>query len=332
MDINEPRICVAGIGAIGGLLAGLLGQRYRRLSVVARGATLDTIRNQGLCLDMEGTPHVVHPAHADVTAPDEIQDIIILCGKSYHLPGLARAVAGAVGPDTVIIPVVNGIPWWFATPGMPDAAKALAHLLDPAGTLGATFARRNIMGCVAYAFAAQAATGKIVSHKKPLLMLGDITPDPAGDLKQVTTILQAAGIGVQACPDIRAALWTKLAANLATNPVSVLCPATLAQLGHDAHSASVIEAIVHETLAIGRAYGVTADMSAVDIMALIRKGPAHRTSMLQDFLAGRMLELDAIGIAPLLLASHANLPAPVIHAIVNLTRFRASTMQADGPG
>ncbi|WP_342629737.1 2-dehydropantoate 2-reductase [Nguyenibacter vanlangensis] len=319
-----PKICVAGVGALGGGLAVRLARTDACLSVVARGETLRRIQADGLVLDdAEGTFRT-HPA-ADCRAPNEPQDVIILAAKSHQLPSLAEAVAHAVGPQTTIIPVINGIPWWL-TVGAGSPLAPARDLLDPDGILAQFFPVSQVVGCVAYAFASVVAPGHVRAQRAPLLLLGDPGRHPAIPQRvlDAVTVFRDSGIGTRLCPDIAGEIWSKLAANLATNPLSVVCEATMTDLAADGGTCALIRDMLHEVMAVGAAYGITPKQDVDAFLQVIVGAGSHRTSMLQDYDAGRSLELPAIGDALLALGAARSIPTPMATALVRLAAFKAA--------
>ncbi|GBR03236.1 hypothetical protein AA0522_1728 [Gluconacetobacter liquefaciens NRIC 0522] len=121
---TASHICIAGVGAIGGTLAACLARGGASVSLIARGETLSRLRTHGLTVTEGETTFTCHPAAAE-RAPGPM-DVLFLAVKSHQLPSLLPAVLPAVGPDTLIVPVINGIPWWMAADDAPPAFRTLA--------------------------------------------------------------------------------------------------------------------------------------------------------------------------------------------------------------
>ncbi len=323
------KICVAGVGALGGTLAAMLARTEASLSVVARGATLQALHENGLVLDDGQDRSICHPI-ADTRAPDCHQDVILLAGKSHQLSQLAETVRRAVGRQTLVIPVVNGLPWWMATD--PNGAfEAAAPVLDPDGRLSDLFSRSCLVGAVAYAMTEQTAPGVVSSARAPMLVLGMVDGMPDDRLSHVLHVLQQAGITARSSPQIRCDIWNKIAANLATNPLSVVCEASLSTLAGAVSTEAVIADILKETLAVGTACGLSNLHDVDEIRDTIAKAGPHRTSMLQDYCAGRILELDAIGWTIAKIGQAHDVPMPVTSTVLELATFKAAQrVQAQG--
>ena len=316
------RLCIAGAGAIGGVLAARLAHSGQEVSVIARGATLAAIRGRGLTLrDLSGEIHV------DVPASDQAdfgpQDAIFLCAKTHQLAGMLALCAPMTGPDTVIVPAINGLPWWyFHAEGGPQAGRHI-EAVDPGGALLAMTPLARIVGCVLYMTAQAAAPGMVESNSPHKLILGE-PGGPAGDrVRRLCDALNAAGITAQPSDRIRDNVWSKVTANLSSNPVSVAAgDATLEQIYGPGPLRSVASGIIDETIAVAHAYGARLTETRDAMLDRAAKLGPFRTSMLQDFLAGRPLELAAIGDAVLELARRHGISMPVTEAVLAITRFR----------
>nr|WP_244960027.1 2-dehydropantoate 2-reductase [Gluconacetobacter azotocaptans] len=324
------KICVAGVGAMGGMLAGMLARTDVDLSLVARGETLRTLREKGLTVHDGQSARIVRCA-ANTRAPDTVQDVVILAAKSQQLPALAACVSHAVGPQTLVVPVVNGLPWWMTLPtGSPcGAARAC---VDPGGELARAFPPARVVGCVAYAFASLDAPAVVRSAKAPTLVLGRVQGGNADDpeVAALVQVLDAAGVVITRSPDIRCDVWAKLAVNLATNPLSVVCEETLGGLVAAPPTRQVVRDMLEEAVTIGRACGFGPLRSVDEQLGSIAVADGHRTSMLQDYQAGRALELDAIGYAVMRVGAVCGVAMPVTATILRLADFKAARPDRQG--
>ena len=175
------KICVVGSGAIGGLMGAKLALAGNEVSIIDQGAQLAAIRDQGLKLIWEdGSEQVAQPALAtDQVVDVGPQDLVILALKAHYLELVARQIPSLLGPETMIVTVQNGIPWWyFHNHGGPFDGHRL-NTLDPGGILGRDIDGDRIIGCVVYPAAAVEAPG-VVRHVE-----GDRFP--VGELDGTTT-------------------------------------------------------------------------------------------------------------------------------------------------
>src|SRR5215210_7406061 len=148
------RVAVVGAGAIGGWITAKLALAGEPVSMFARGETLEALRSGGLRLTESGAPRDVEVHASDNPAEFGPQDVLVIAVKA---PALAQAAAAArpmIGPDTMIVPMLNGVPWWFT--GEPLAS------VDPGGRIAAALPAERIVGCVVHAACSRAAPNHVV--------------------------------------------------------------------------------------------------------------------------------------------------------------------------
>lgn len=288
-------IAIAGIGAIGTVLAGRLAGAGQEVTLVARGRRAAQLR-AGLKVAGEA------PRPAPVVSASELEphDVIVLAVKETGLSALLGEIRHAILPDTLVVPLVNGVPFWFrSTEDLPGrivgAAVYMTALLDPDGTAHAGPRER--------------------------LILGDPFGSPCTRLAQFAELLNQAGIEAVLVDDIASHVWSKIALNLATNPLSVAAGADLRAQFTDPALNGIVRSILHETISLARVLGVEPSMDIEEMIAAGMAAGPIRTSMLQDFDVGRKLELEAIAWKCLHLAQGSGVEMPVTRTIANLARF-----------
>src|SRR6478609_8417839 len=107
------KVCIYGAGAIGGWLGVKLARAGSDVSVVARGATLQALQSHGLRLH-EGGVNLSAPVHASATPADlGVQELVIVAVKAPAMAEVAKGIAPLLGPQTVVLTAMNGVPWWF---------------------------------------------------------------------------------------------------------------------------------------------------------------------------------------------------------------------------
>jgi 2-dehydropantoate 2-reductase len=328
--IQTARILIAGAGAIGCTLAARLGAAGHDVTVLARGRTLQTLRDQGIHLeDLSGTLRVKVRAVAQVQVQDiGHQDLVLLCSKSQDLVNLAEQVQAAIGPDTVILPLVNGVPFWYFHQHGGRFDGAVVRSVDPDGRLHTLLPPEQVLGAVVFVTAESPEPAHVRSRTPHLLMLGEPGGDISERLERVCALVRTGRIEARPLERIRDKLWTKLIANLTSNPLSVLNGATLGEIYSDPRWLPTVKALMHEVMLTASAYGARLEIDPIEFIRLGAEMGAVRTSMLQDHERGRPLELAAIGDAIVELAARYELPTP--HTIDLLTRVRqaASATQA----
>jgi 2-dehydropantoate 2-reductase len=322
-SMASSRICIFGAGAIGGLLGARLSAVGAAVSLVARGAHGAAIREQGLRLVAAGGDTVVRPLCTDDPKTLGPQEIVILAVKAPALRDAADAIRHLLGPHTVLVAAVNGVPWWyFHGLAGPFADRRLASV-DPDGTLWEKLPPQRTIGCVAYAASEIVAPGVVRQISGQKFVLGDPTGALGGPTAALSRLLTTAGFDAPISSDIRQELWNKLWGNLAFNPLSVLTGARLDQLARDPDSREAARHMLGEAREVGLRLGVKFPTEIDRRIAAVEAYGPHKTSMLQDFERGRPLELDALLGAVVEMARLVEVATPVCDIVLGLVRQRA---------
>ncbi|MCA3572331.1 MAG: 2-dehydropantoate 2-reductase [Aestuariivirga sp.] len=317
------RICVFGAGAIGGYVGARLAMKGEaEVSLVARGAHLAAIEAKGLTLRQGGETHVLHPRVTDDPKKLGHQDFIILTLKAHGLAGVIDQLKPLIGPDTAILFAQNGIPWWyFHGVGGPLEGTRLESV-DPGGEIWNRIGPERALGSVVWQAAEIEAPGVVAHHYGDRMPIGEPTGERTERVLRLSRLLTAAGIKSPVRTELRNEIWLKLWGNLSFNPVSVLTNGTLVDLATDPGTRRVISAMMEEARAVGEALGVTFAVDIGERIDMAAKVGAHRTSMLQDVVAGRPTELDSLLGVVLELASLAKISTPSLQLIYDLCKFR----------
>ncbi|WP_425640721.1 ketopantoate reductase family protein [Marinomonas gallaica] len=318
-------ICIAGAGAIGCTLAARLTKSGQNVKVLARGATLETLQNKGIRLtDVDGE-HQVNVVASDSAETLGKQDIIFVCCKTPALPSVLTLITPMLHEQTIVIPVVNGIPWWYLQGVEGRFAGANIEAIDPAGSVSKLIPQHHLIGCVIFITAFREAPGVVTSTNPHLIVLGEINHKMTERLENVRKLFEEAGIEARATDNIRDQIWTKVAANLTSNPLSVVTRGSLEQLYGDPRLKPLVRNLLDEALLVAAAYGARIRFDPYTFMELGAGMGAVKTSMLQDYEANQTLELDAIGYAVLELADKVSIPMPITKQLLDLTHFIASS-------
>lgn len=316
------KVCVVGAGAIGCTLAARLQAAGQPVNVLARGATLAALQSDGIFLhDLDGE-HRVHVNASDDCADFGVQDIVFVCTKAQALPALLPTLAPLVGTETVVVPMVNGVPWWyfFAEGGRFDGQPV--HAVDPDGVLARAVPLAQVIGCVVFITAQAISPGVVRSVNPHLVVFGEPSGELTPRLERLRNMVERAGIEARGVDRIRDTLWTKILANLTSNPLSVVIGGTLDQLYSEPDIKQIVVKMLNEGLAVAAAYGARINFDPHTFLELAAGMGPVKTSMLQDYEKGLPLELAAIGDAVIELADRMNIPMPVSRDILALARFR----------
>ena len=330
-SIASPKIAIVGAGAIGTTLAARLAGAGYTVSVLARGDSLAAIKRKGVCLIDQQGQHTASVIAADNGGELGKQDIVFLCTKAHSVPSLLPQLQPLFGQHTCVVPMVNGTPWWLLMDAVEPCAANTAPIetvhikaVDPEGELVRCLSASAIIGCVVYISAHLQAPGVAISNTPPRLIVGDIvaTPDAAnGRMETLVKVLENGGITTRHTERIRDAVWSKIAANLTSNPLSVMTGSTLAQLYSHPSLQKVVNQLFEETRLTAKAYGGRLEMTLQELLDLGKRMGAVRTSMLQDYQQGRALELAAIVEGVIELADRKRISVPTIKSILHLTRY-----------
>jgi 2-dehydropantoate 2-reductase len=320
------KACIYGAGAIGGWLGMALAHAGCELGVVARGDTLAALQAHGLRLRRADGTLAQARVNAQAHPADlGVQDLVVLAVKAPGLPDVARAMGPMIGPDTVVLTAMNGVPWWFLDGfGGPACGHALPAV-DAGGEIARAIPGRHVLGSVVHTSCSVDAPGLVRQHFGNRLIVGEPDGSRSARLQQMADTLQRGGIDVEVTPHIRKDIWFKLWGNLTVNPISALTGATTDRILDDDLVRGVVSAVMLEAKAIGEKIGLPIDQQPEDRHAVTLKLGAFKTSMLQDVEAGKPLEIDALVGAVRELGQITGTPTPHTDALLGLVRLMART-------
>jgi 2-dehydropantoate 2-reductase len=319
-DMTYNKIAIVGAGAIGGWMGVHLAQAGAQLSVLARGDTLAALQKNGLQLHQGGTLHTVPVTASNDAASLGVQDLVVISVKAPALASVAAQVGPLIGPNTVVLTAMNGVPWWFLQGfGGPVADRSL-NSVDPDGTIARALPAPHIIGCVVHASCSVDAPGVIRQHFGDGLIVGEPSGQATPRAQALQALLQQAGFNATLSPQIQKDIWYKLWGNMTVNPVSAITGATTDQILDDELVRGFISNVMLEAKAIGERIGVPIDQQPEDRHAVTRKLGAFKTSMLQDVQARRPIELDALVGAVRELGQMTGVATPFTDALMGLTR------------
>ncbi len=318
------KTCIYGAGAIGGWIGAALAQAGCALNAVARGATLQALRENGLTVVRQGDVRSRTPVQAEEDpAALGTQDLVVIAVKAPALASVAERIGPLLGPDTIVLTAMNGVPWWFLDGGFggPLAGRRLASV-DADGRIAAAIPARHVVGGVVHASCALDGPGVVRHHFGNGLLVGEPSGQASARVQRLVALLQQGGIDARVSPQIQKDVWYKLWGNMTVNPISALTGATTDKILGDDLVRGFISAVMLEAKAIGERIGVPIAESPEDRHAVTRKLGAFKTSMLQDVEAGRPVELDALVSAVRELGQGVGVATPCTDALLGLARLR----------
>jgi len=309
-----------GAGAIGGMLAARLSADGHDVGVIARGEHLDAIRQHGLRLvELDGSTTVAAGIEASASfGALGTHDTVILALKAHQIAAVAHELGALFDEHTTVVPVQNGIGWWyFERHGGPHDGHRL-DALDPDGAIAASVPAERIVACIAYPAAEKTAPGEITHVEGDRFPVGELDGTKSPRARGLADALASAGFKSRVLTDIRSHLWVKAWGNLAFNPISALTGATLAGICRTPATRDLAAQMMTEAGQIAEALGVSIRISVERRIAGTEAVGEHKTSMLQDAEAGRPLELDPLVGVFVELGELTGVPTPAISTVYGL--------------
>ena len=328
------RVCIVGAGAIGGLMGAKLALSGEEVTVIDQGAHLEAIKENGLKLIWEdGTEYFAEVAKAtDNLEEAGEQDLIILGLKAHYLDQVAKEISLITGPETMIVTVQNGIPWWYFHKHGGEFDGHPLDSLDPHRILTKNIDADKIIGCVVYPAAAVIEPGVIRHVEGDRFPIGELDGSESARVQKLKDTLENAGFRSRVLDDIRSEIWLKAWGNLSFNPISALTHATLVDICQFAETRKLAETMMTEAQAIAEKLGITFRHTIEKRIAGAEGVGAHKTSMLQDVESGRSLETEALIGAILELGNLTETPAPAIEAVYACVKLLNKVMVLEGAG
>ena len=322
------KIAIIGVGAIGGYVGIKLALAGEDVTFIARGANLKALRSDGIRLiTADGEEKSV----AKVKATDDYaaagpQDMVILAMKAHQVEAVAPQVPTLFGPDTVVVPMQNGIPYWYFHRYPGELAGTRVTSVDPNGLIGECIPCERVIGCVVYPAAELISPGVIKHVEGNRFPVGEPDGTSSARVTRVSECLVRAGLQAPVLGDIRAEIWLKLWGNLTFNPISALSRATLAAICQYPPSRAVAAAMMTEAQHVAHKLGITFRVSLEKRIQGAEKVGHHKTSMLQDVESARTLEIDALLGSVVELARLTGTRTPHIDTVYALTKLLAQTL------
>ncbi|WP_317033352.1 2-dehydropantoate 2-reductase [Acinetobacter sp. SAAs474] len=319
---KDLKIAIYGAGAIGCVVAArLILAGYSAVSLIARGQNKQVLEAHGIRLkDLTGEYQVYPFQVVECPSVLEVQDYIFICTKFDALTQISKHLHTMLHPQTVVIPLINGVPFWYF---YQDTSTQINHIktLDPDGELIKTFPLAHLIGAVVFITAQLEAYGQVSSHNPYLLILGEPNQQMSERLAQLSQLFIASGIEVRQSTDIRDQIWTKVMANLSSNPLSVIASATLSDIYAHPYLRDIALNITQEVRQVAASYGARIKIDPCTFLSLgADMGPIY-TSMWYDYQKKNPLELTNIIDAVLELAAVYAVPMPTTKLIAQLTRY-----------
>ncbi|SEU07165.1 2-dehydropantoate 2-reductase [Variovorax sp. OV084] len=323
------KIAIIGAGAIGGLVGAKLALAGEDVTFIVRGANLDAIGKNGIKLiSAEGEEQVARNVKAtdryDEAGP---QDIVVLAMKAHQVEAVANDVPKLFGPETVVVTMQNGIPYWYFHQHGGALAGTPVRSVDPSGLVATKIPAQRVIGCVVYPASELIAPGVVKHIEGDRFPVGELDGSTSERVNRVSACFTGAGFKAPVLDNIRAEIWLKLWGNLTFNPISSLSHSTLVDICQYPPSRELAAAMMREAQAVAHKLGIEFRVTLEKRIAGAEKVGKHKTSMLQDVEAGRAPEIDALVGAVVELARLTETPTPHIDTVYSLVKLLARTME-----
>jgi 2-dehydropantoate 2-reductase len=316
------KVCIYGAGAIGGWIGARLAAAGCQVSVVARGATLEALGRHRLRL-REGGLDTAWPVQATATSAElGVQDLLVVTVKAPALLQVARNIGPLIGPGTVVLTAMNGVPWWFFQGFGARFENSRLAAVDATGEIGAAIPAASVIGCVVHA-SCTSEPGYVYHHFGNKLIIGEPSGIRSGRVAQLACLLLQAGFDASVSDQIQKDIWYKLWGNMTMNPISALTGATTDLILGDELVRGFVSSVMLEAKEIGACIGIPINQQPQDRHAVTLKLGAFKTSMLQDIESGRAVEIDALITVVKELGTLTGVPTPFTDALLGLSRLQA---------
>ena len=323
------KIAIIGAGAIGGMVGAKLALAGEDVTFLVRGANLQAIRSQGMTLVMHDGERLVarNVKATNDYAEAGVQDMVVLAMKAHQVEAVAGELPKLLGPETVIVTMQNGIPFWYFHGHGGALAGSVVTSVDPSGVLACTVPARQIVGCVVYPASELSAPGVVKHIEGDRFPVGELDGCSSERVNRVSQCFTNAGFKAPVLDNIRSEIWLKLWGNLTFNPSSSLSHATLVDICQFPLARELAANMMREAQAVAHKLGIEFRVSLEKRIAGAEKVGKHKTSMLQDVEAGRDPEIDALVGSVVELGRLTDTPTPHIDTAYALVKLLAKSMQ-----
>ena len=312
------RLAVVGAGAIGGYVGACLARGGCEVTLIARRAHLEAIRDHGIRVFGADDEFLVHPRATDDIGAVTDADVVFLGLKAYSLPEVADALHHALRPGVPVIAGQNGIPWWYFQRQPGPYRDLVVESVDPGGIITQVIDPASVIGCVVYCAADITEPGVIRHLEGKRFSLGEPDGTVSDRCREISRAFHAGGLRAPVAPRLREQIWLKMIGNASLNPVTALLGATLGQLGRSRAALRLVREMMEECGAVATALGIQLPITIERRLEAAVEVGEHRTSMLQDRLAGKPLELDCLTGALIEIAERVGVDVPQTRAVHDL--------------
>jgi 2-dehydropantoate 2-reductase len=310
------KVCIVGAGAIGGYMAVRIANAGHDVSVIARGPHLATIKSRGMKLIEENDEFVAENLIAtEFVGELGPMDVVLLALKAHQIASIVNDMSVLLGPNTVIITLQNGIPWWYFQNFVGEYANRVVETVDPGGLLFKSIDPDRLIGCIAYPAATISKPGVIQHIEGNRFPVGELSGMKTERVQMVSDLFTESGFKSRILDDIRSEIWLKLWGNLTFNPISALSHSTLVDICQFPLTRQLAATMMTEAQTVGERLGAHFRIPMEKRIAGAESVGKHKTSMLQDVEAGKPMEIESMLGAVIELAEVTGVQTPTLRAI-----------------
>lgn len=317
------RFVVVGAGAIGAFVGAMLTKSGEQVTLIARGPHLAAMRDHGIRVRGAVGEFETHVAATDDLGAVRDSDVVLLALKAHSLTNIAPKLGPLLGPETSVVTMQNGIPWWYFWRHGGEWEGTQLETVDPGGVIAANIDPRRVIGCVVYCSTIIAEPGVIEHLEGTRFSIGEPDGSRSERCKRISEAFIRAGLRCPIRTNIRHDMWVKLMGSVAFNPISALTRATLVDIVRCAETRALADAVMKEAEEVARRLGFELGISPEQRLVGAEKVGEHKTSMLQDVEAGRPLEVEPIVGAIVELGEKLSLPMPSTRAVYACVKLLA---------
>ena len=325
------KVCVVGAGAIGGYMAVRLADAGHDVSVIARGPHLAAIKANGLKL-IEAEQELIA---SNLVASDKIadlgnQDVVVMALKAHQITPVVNDLPVLFGPNTVMVTLQNGIPWWYFQKLSGPYADRVVETVDPGGVLFGAIDPNRVIGCIAYPAATITEPGVIRHIEGNRFPVGELDGGDSDRVRVVSGLFEEGGFKSRVLDDIRSEIWLKLWGNLTFNPISALTHATLVDICQFPLTRGLVATMMTEAQQVAERLGASFRVPMERRIAGAESVGKHKTSMLQDVEVGKPLEVDGMLGVVVELAEVTEVEVPTLRALYACASLLNRTIREEG--
>ena len=314
------RFAVLGAGAIGAYVGAALARGGADVTLIARGDHLRAMAEHGVRVHSPRGDFDAHPAATSELTAIADADVVVLGVKAYSLPALAPRIGELLRPDAVVVAAQNGIPWWYFQRHDGPLDGRILESVDPGGVVSRAIRPEQVVGCVVYSSTEIAAPGVIRHIEGTRFSIGTPGGEPNDVCRSIAAAFTAGGLKCPVDADQRPQIWLKLIGNAAFNPITTITRATLGGLAASPHAVGFVRTVMEECAGVAAALRIELPVSLDRRLEAGLAVGDHRTSMLQDWEAGKPLETDCMTAAVVEIARMVDVPVPNVQALHELTK------------